>query len=95
MLQTYIPFLPKGAEPINNHVAIYHHDEKLEFYTASGPVVVKKVVAFLKKFISSIFSINRVSWLAHFAESSSILHPAGHLWSISFSQLLGSNKFAC
>ena len=38
MLQTYIPFLPKGAEPINNHVAIYHHDEKIEFYTASGPI---------------------------------------------------------
>ncbi len=38
MLQSYIPFLPKGAEPINNHVAIYHHDEKIEFYTASGPI---------------------------------------------------------
>ena len=38
MLQTYIPFLPKGAEPINNHIAIYHHDEKIEFFTASGPI---------------------------------------------------------
>ena len=38
MLQTYIPFLPKGAEPINNHVAIFHHDEKIEFFTASGPI---------------------------------------------------------
>ena len=38
MLQTYIPFLPKGAKPINNHVAIYHHDEKIEFFTASGPI---------------------------------------------------------
>ena len=38
MLQTYIPFLPKGTQPINNHVAIYHHDEKIEFYTASGPI---------------------------------------------------------
>ncbi|MCP5077861.1 MAG: helix-turn-helix domain-containing protein, partial [Psychromonas sp.] len=38
MLQTYIPFLPKGAQPINNHVAIYYHDEKIEFYTASGPI---------------------------------------------------------
>jgi transposase len=38
VLQTYIPFLPKGAEPINNHVAIYHHDENIEFFTASGPI---------------------------------------------------------
>ena len=38
MLQTYIPFLPEGAEPINNHVAIYRHDEKIEFFTASGPI---------------------------------------------------------
>ena len=38
MLQTYIPFLPKGTQPINNHVAIYHHDEKIEFFTASGPI---------------------------------------------------------
>ena len=38
MLQTYIPFLPKGAEPINNHVAIYHHNDKIEFFTASGPI---------------------------------------------------------
>jgi DNA invertase Pin-like site-specific DNA recombinase len=26
------------AEPINNHVAIYRHDDKIEFYTASGPI---------------------------------------------------------
>ena len=38
MLQSYIPFLPEGAEPINDHVAIYRHDEKIEFYTASGPI---------------------------------------------------------
>jgi transposase len=38
VLQTYIPFLPEGTEPINNHVAIYHHDETIEFYTASGPI---------------------------------------------------------
>ena len=38
MLQSYIPFLPKGAKPINNHVAIYRYDEKIEFYTASGPI---------------------------------------------------------
>ena len=38
MLQTYIPFLPKGAKPINNHVAIYYHDEKIEFFTATGPI---------------------------------------------------------
>jgi transposase len=38
VLQTYIPFLPNGAEPINNHVAIYHHDENIEFFTASGPI---------------------------------------------------------
>lgn len=38
MLQSYIPFLPEGAEPINNHVAIYRHDEKIEFFTASGPI---------------------------------------------------------
>ena len=38
MLQTYIPFLPEGAKPINDHVAIYRHDEKIEFFTASGPI---------------------------------------------------------
>jgi transposase len=38
VLQSYIPFLPEGAEPINNHVAIYRHDEKIEFFTASGPI---------------------------------------------------------
>ena len=38
MLQTYIPFLPKGAKPINNHIAIYRHDEEIEFFTASGPI---------------------------------------------------------
>jgi hypothetical protein len=38
VLQSYIPFLPKGAEPINNYVAIYRYDEKIEFYTASGPI---------------------------------------------------------
>jgi transposase len=38
VLQTYIPFLPQGAKPINNHVAIYHHDENIEFFTASGPI---------------------------------------------------------
>ena len=36
MLQSYFPFLPEGAKPINNHVAIYRHDEKIEFFTASG-----------------------------------------------------------
>ena len=38
MLQTYIPFLPKGARRINDHVAIYRHDSQIEFYTASGPI---------------------------------------------------------
>jgi len=38
VLQTYIPFLPDGAEPINNHVAVYRHDGKIEFFTASGPI---------------------------------------------------------
>jgi DNA invertase Pin-like site-specific DNA recombinase len=38
VLQSYISFLPEGARPINNHVAIYRHDEKIEFYTASGPI---------------------------------------------------------
>ena len=38
MLQSYIPFLPSGAEPMNNHVAIYRHEGKIEFYTASGPI---------------------------------------------------------
>ena len=38
MLQSYIPFLPKGAKPINSHVAIYRHNGKIEFYTASGPI---------------------------------------------------------
>ena len=38
MLQSYFPFLPEGAKPINNHVAIYRHDEKIEFFTASGPI---------------------------------------------------------
>jgi transposase len=38
VLQCYIPFLPEGAEPINSHVAIYRHDDKIDFYTASGPI---------------------------------------------------------
>jgi hypothetical protein len=38
VLQSYIPFLPDGAKPINNHVALYRHDGKIEFYTASGPI---------------------------------------------------------
>ena len=38
MLQCYIPFLPEGAKPINSHVAIYRHDDKIDFYTASGPI---------------------------------------------------------
>ena len=38
MLQTYIPFLPKDAEPMNNHVAIRRHGGRIEFYTASGPI---------------------------------------------------------
>jgi hypothetical protein len=38
VLQSYIPFLPEGAEAINNHLAIYRHDEKIEFFTASGPI---------------------------------------------------------
>jgi hypothetical protein len=38
VLQSYIPFLPEGAKPINSHVAIYRHDEQIEFFTASGPI---------------------------------------------------------
>lgn len=38
MLQSCIPFLPKGAEIINEHMAIYRHDGQIEFYTASGPI---------------------------------------------------------
>jgi len=38
VFQSYIPFLPEGAKPINNHVAIYRHDEQIEFFTASGPI---------------------------------------------------------
>ena len=38
MLQTHIQFLPEGAKPINDHVAIYCHDDQIEFYTASGPI---------------------------------------------------------
>ncbi len=38
MLQSYISFLPEGAKPINNHVAIFRHDDKIEFFTASGPI---------------------------------------------------------
>ncbi len=38
MLQSYIPFLPKGAEPINQKVAIHRQDNQIEFYTASGPI---------------------------------------------------------
>jgi len=38
VLQSYIPFLPEGAKPINSHVAIYRHDGKIEFLTASGPI---------------------------------------------------------
>ena len=38
MLQSCIPFLPKGTQIINEHVALYRHDGQLEFYTASGPI---------------------------------------------------------
>ena len=38
MLQNHIPFLPKGAEPVNDHLAIYRHSGQIEFYTASGPI---------------------------------------------------------
>ena len=38
MLQCYIPFLPEGANPLNSHVAIYRHDDRIDFYTASGPI---------------------------------------------------------
>ena len=38
MLQSYIPFLPEGAKPMNNHMAIYRHDGRVEFFTASGPI---------------------------------------------------------
>jgi len=38
VLQSYIPFLPEGAEPINDHVAIYRCNDKIEFFTASGPI---------------------------------------------------------
>jgi transposase len=38
VLQSYIPFLPKGAELVNDHLAIYRHDGQIEFYTASGPI---------------------------------------------------------
>jgi len=38
MLQSYIPFLPEGAKPINNHVAIHRSDGRIEFFTASGPI---------------------------------------------------------
>ena len=38
MLQSYIPFLPEGAKPINNHVAIHRCDGEIEFFTASGPI---------------------------------------------------------
>lgn len=38
MLQSCIPFLPKGAQIINDHVALYRHDGQIEFYTASGPI---------------------------------------------------------
>ena len=38
MLQVHLPFLPKGAEPINDHVAIYRHSDQIEFFTATGPI---------------------------------------------------------
>jgi transposase len=38
VLQNHIPFLPKGAEPVNDHVAIYRHSDQIEFFTASGPI---------------------------------------------------------
>ncbi len=38
MLQSCIPFLPKSAQIINDHVALYRHDGQIEFYTASGPI---------------------------------------------------------
>jgi hypothetical protein len=38
VLQNHMSFLPEGAKPINDHVAIYCHDDRIEFYTASGPI---------------------------------------------------------
>lgn len=38
MLRSYISFFPKDPESINNHVAIYCHDEKIEFFTPSSPI---------------------------------------------------------
>jgi transposase len=38
VLQSYIPFLPKGADLVNDHLAIYRHSDQIEFYTASGPI---------------------------------------------------------
>jgi len=38
VLQSYIPFLPEGAKRINDHLAIYRQDGKIEFFTASGPI---------------------------------------------------------
>lgn len=38
MLQSCIPFLPEGAQIINDHVALYRHDGEIQFYTASGPI---------------------------------------------------------
>jgi transposase len=38
VLQSYIPFLPQGAQLVNDHLAIYRHNSQIEFYTASGPI---------------------------------------------------------
>ncbi len=38
MLQSCIPYLPKGAQTINTHVALYRHNSEIVFYTASGPI---------------------------------------------------------
>ncbi|MDH3723188.1 MAG: hypothetical protein OER74_16955, partial [Desulfobacteraceae bacterium] len=44
----------------------------------AGPVVVKKVVAFFYKFLSSIISKKYCLWLTSLVESSSTFHPANY-----------------
>jgi len=38
VLQCYLPFLPEGVKPLNDHAAIFRHNGKIEFFTASGPI---------------------------------------------------------
>lgn len=38
MLQIYLPLIPKEAQRVSDHLAIYRYNGQIEFYTASGPI---------------------------------------------------------